>query len=227
MQGICERIPALTVVRYVYDFDEPSAGGRELLGGKGVGLAEMTQLGVPVPAGFTITTDACRAYMAADKQLPEGLEKEIDEHLARLEERAGKRFGGSADPLLVSVRSGAAVSMPGMMDTVLNVGVNAATAEALAQRSGGRRFALDSFAKFCRMYAATVIGVPREELGPRPSRSASNEELREDIEAVQRLSRSRGMPIPDEPREQLRRAVEAVFRSWHSPRARFYRTREG
>ncbi len=110
--------------RYVYDFDEPTEGGRELLGGKGIGLAEMTQLGIPVPAGFTITTDACRAYMASGGELPDGLEGEIDEHLARLEETTGKRFGDPDDPLLVSVRSGAAVSMPGMMDTILNVGLN-------------------------------------------------------------------------------------------------------
>src|SRR5438105_12844193 len=103
MQGICERIPALTVVRYVYDFDEPSAGGRELLGGKGVGLAEMTQLGVPVPAGFTITTDACRAYMSNGKALPDGLEDQVDAHLRALEEKTGKRFGDPHDPLLVSV----------------------------------------------------------------------------------------------------------------------------
>src|SRR5687768_17753548 len=101
-------------MRYVYDFDEDSGGGRELLGGKGIGLAEMTALGVPVPAGFTITTDACRSYRAGGKQLPQGLDEEIDEHVRALERRAGKRFGDSSDPLLVSVRSGAAVSMPGM-----------------------------------------------------------------------------------------------------------------
>src|SRR5437667_1464976 len=112
------------MARYVYDFDEPSGGGKELLGGKGAGLAEMTQLGVPVPAGFTITTEACRAYMAAAKRLPDGLEEEIAEHIERLEQRTGKRFGDDADPLLVSVRSGAAVSMPGMMDTILNLGLN-------------------------------------------------------------------------------------------------------
>src|SRR5437660_7286374 len=117
MQGICERIPPLPLAtRYIYDFDEPFDGGRELLGGKGSGLAEMTQLGVPVPAGFTITTEACRAYMAEGKRLPAGLEDEIREHISRLEEKTGKRFGDDSDPLLVSVRSGAAVSMPGMMD---------------------------------------------------------------------------------------------------------------
>src|SRR5919202_3662148 len=107
LQGLCERITALPSPRYIYDFDEPSAGGRELLGGKGVGLAEMTQMGVPVPAGFTITTDACRAYMSNAKQLPRGLDAELEEHLGALEEKTGKRFGDASDPLLVSVRSGA------------------------------------------------------------------------------------------------------------------------
>src|SRR3990170_1627105 len=111
-------------MRYVYDFDEDSGGGRELLGGKGIGLAEMTQLGIPVPAGFTITTDACRAYMSAGGEVPEGLDAEVEEHISALEERTGKRFGDPRDALLVSVRSGAAVSMPGMMDTILNLGLN-------------------------------------------------------------------------------------------------------
>ncbi len=111
------------MTRYVYDFDEPADGGRELLGGKGIGLAEMTQLGIPVPAGFTITTEACRAYMRSGDTV-DGLDKEVAEHIKRLEEHTGKQFGDSADPLLVSVRSGAAISMPGMMDTILNVGLN-------------------------------------------------------------------------------------------------------
>src|SRR3954471_16440286 len=126
--------------RYIYDFDEPSDGGRDLLGGKGIGLAEMTQLGIPVPSGFTITTDACRAYMR-DGGIPAGLEEEIDEHIARLEARAGKRFADPQDPLLVSVRSGAAVSMPGMMDTILNVGLNDVAVCGLAQATGNPRFA--------------------------------------------------------------------------------------
>src|SRR3954467_10255152 len=111
------------VTRFVYAFDEPSEGGRELLGGKGIGLAEMTRLGVPVPAGFTITTDACRAYMR-EGGVPAALEDEVSAHIARLERRTGKRFGDHDDPLLVSVRSGASVSMPGMMDTILNLGLN-------------------------------------------------------------------------------------------------------
>src|SRR5207247_2042183 len=129
---------------YVYDFDESAPGGRELLGGKGIGLAEMTQLGLPVPAGFTITTDACRAYMAAHR-FPAGLEDEVAGHIGRLEEKTGKRFGDPGDPLLVSVRSGAAVSMPGMMDTILNLGLNDAAAEGLAVRTGNARFAYDSY----------------------------------------------------------------------------------
>src|SRR3954471_3116484 len=120
------------MTRYIYDFDEPSEGGRELLGGKGIGLAEMTQLGIPVPAGFTITTDACRAYMASGGEV-EGLGEEVAEHVERLEGRAGKRFGDPEDPLLVSVRSGAAVSMPGMMDTILNVGLNDESVDGLAR----------------------------------------------------------------------------------------------
>src|SRR5512133_3134108 len=125
--------------RFVYGFEEPSEGGRELLGGKGIGLAEMTQLGVPVPAGFTITTDACRAYMQNGQQLPDGLGAEVDEHLDALELKTGKRFGDSADPLLVSVRSGAAVSMPGMMDTILNLGLNDDAVAGLAVRTGNAR----------------------------------------------------------------------------------------
>src|ERR671934_1947255 len=133
----------MTAERYVYDFDEPTEGGKELLGGKGAGLAEMTGLGVPVPAGFTVTTEACRAYMANGKQLPDGLEEEVEEHLAALEERTGKRFGDADDPLLVSVRSGAAVSMPGMMDTILNLGLNDEAVQGLARRTGNARFAHD------------------------------------------------------------------------------------
>ena len=131
-------------MRYVFDFDEDSGGGRELLGGKGVGLAEMTQLGIPVPAGFTITTDACRAYMDAGGEVPEGLDEEVERHIAVLEERSGKRIGDERDPLLVSVRSGAAISMPGMMDTILNLGLNDETLEGLARSTEDARFAYES-----------------------------------------------------------------------------------
>ena len=138
-------------MRYVFDFDEGSGGGRELLGGKGVGLAEMTALGVPVPAGFTITTDACRTYMAGGKEVPAGLDDEVGEHLGRLEARAGKRFGDPAEPLLVSVRSGAAVSMPGMMDTILNLGLNDVAVEGLAASTGNPRLAYDSYRRLIQM----------------------------------------------------------------------------
>src|SRR3954451_3062368 len=144
--------------RYVYDFDEPSDGGRELLGGKGIGLAEMTLLGVPVPAGFTITTDACRAYLR-EGGLPDGLEAEVATHLARLEDRTGKRFGDPEDPLLVSVRSGAAVSMPGMMDTILNLGLNDDATDGLARATGNERFAYDSYRRLIQMYGEVVDGI--------------------------------------------------------------------
>src|SRR5437588_8854915 len=143
------------MARFVFDFDEPSGGGRELLGGKGIGLAEMTQLGLPVPAGFTITTDACRAYLAAG-EIPGGLEEEIAEHVARLEQRTGKRFGDDDDPLLVSVRSGAAVSMPGMMDSILNVGLNDESVRGLARSTGNEEFARDGYRRLIQMYGETV-----------------------------------------------------------------------
>src|SRR4051812_39701945 len=144
--------------RFVYGFDEPAEGGRALLGGKGIGLAEMTQMGVPVPAGFTITTDACRAFMEQG-DLPAGLAAEVEEHVRRLEEKAGKRFGSEDDPLLVSVRSGAAVSMPGMMDTILNLGLNDAAAEGLAARTENARFAFDSYRRLIQMYGEVVDGI--------------------------------------------------------------------
>jgi len=148
----------LDAERYVYDFDEPSSGGRDLLGGKGIGLAEMTQMGVPVPAGFTITTDACRAYMSNGKTLPDGVEEEIEEHLAALQEKTGKRFGDTNDPLLVSVRSGAAVSMPGMMDSILNLGLNDDAVVGLARATGNERFANDSYRRLIQMYGEVVDG---------------------------------------------------------------------
>src|ERR1700739_3588013 len=153
MQGICERMPHLVGrERYIFDFDEQSGGGRELLGSKGVGLAEMTQLGVPVPAGFTITTDACRAYFASGRAVPEGLDEEVERHIELLEQRAGKRFGDADDPLLVSVRSGAAISMPGMMDSILNLGLADGSVEGLARTTGNPRFARDSYRRLIQMY---------------------------------------------------------------------------
>jgi pyruvate,orthophosphate dikinase len=209
----------LPAQRYVYDFDEPSDGGRELLGGKGIGLAEMTQLGVPVPAGFTITTDACRAYMSNGKALPDGLEEEIERHLGALEERTGKRFGDPGDPLLVSVRSGAAVSMPGMMDTILNVGLNDVSVGGLAKATGNEWFAYDCYRRLIEMYGQTVDGVDYDRFSSDVADDPQRAIDRLKAVYVEKTSRD----FPQDPREQLRRAIVAVFESWNSPRAHAYR----
>src|SRR3954451_8367564 len=220
---------------YVYDFDEPSAGGRELLGGKGAGLAEMTQLGVPVPAGFTITTEACRDYMRAGGRLPDGLTEEVEQHVGELEQKTGKRFGDRGDPLLVSVRSGAAVSMPGMMDTILNVGLDRESVEGLAETTGNRRFAYDSYRRLIQMYGETVDGIDghrfeQELSGLKQERSADQDvdltaddlaELVRRFEGIYEEETGRG--FAQDAREQLARAVEAVFQSWNTPRAQVYR----
>jgi pyruvate,orthophosphate dikinase len=225
----------MAATRYVYDFDEPSDGGRELLGGKGIGLAEMTQLGVPVPAGFTITTDACRAYMSTGGELPDGLEEEVDRHVAALEERAGKRFGDPSDPLLVSVRSGAAVSMPGMMDTILNLGLDDEATAGLAARTGNDRFARDSYRRLIQMYGEVVDGVAahrfEDALGAlKHARGAAQDtdltadDLAELVETYKGICREEtGSDFPADAREQLLRAVRAVFDSWNTTRAQVYR----
>ena len=209
------------MTRFVYGFDEPTEGGRELLGGKGIGLAEMTQLGVPVPAGFTITTDACRAYMASGS-FPEGLEEEVDEHFARLEETTGKRFGDPEDPLLVSVRSGAAVSMPGMMDTILNLGLNDEATEGLARRTGNERFARDSYRRLIQMYGEVVDHIDGHHFADALARQ--EDDLAGLIETFKRVYQEQtGRPFPQDAKEQLGRAVRAVFESWNTPRAQRYR----
>ena len=221
--------------RYIYDFDEPSDGGRELLGGKGIGLAEMTQMGVPVPAGFTITTDACRAYMSNGKQLPDELDAEIDKHVRALEERTGKRFGDTKDPLLVSVRSGAAVSMPGMMDTILNLGLNDEAVRGLASATDNERFAFDSYRRLIQMYGEVVDGVDahrfeqaltdlKQARGVRQDVELSAGDLGELVQTFKRIySEGTGRDFPQDARDQLTRAVRAVFDSWDAPRAQVYR----
>jgi pyruvate,orthophosphate dikinase len=220
---------------YVYGFEEQAEAGRELLGGKGAGLAEMTALGVPVPAGFTITTEACRAYMRKGKRLPEGLEQEVERHLAALEEKTGKRFGDARDPLLVSVRSGAAVSMPGMMDTILNLGLNDEAVEGLAETTGNRRFAFDSYRRLIQMYGHVVDGIDserfehalarlKEERGVTHDSDLSAEDLAELVDTYKGIYREgEGSDFPQDAHEQLSRAVRAVFDSWETPRARVYR----
>jgi pyruvate, orthophosphate dikinase len=225
--------------RFIYDFDDSADGGRELLGGKGVGLAEMTQMGVPVPAGFTITTEACREYVSSGRAFPAGLDDEIDEHLRTLEEKAGRRFGDASDPLLVSVRSGAAISMPGMMDTILNLGLNHAAVDGLAARTANPRFAYDSYRRLIQMYGEVVDGVDahrfeqaltdlKQKRGAQQDVDLTAEDMSELIETYERVYRDEtGRDFPQEAREQLRRAVRAVFDSWDSPRANVYRRTYG
>ena len=221
-------------MRLVYAFDEEAPGGRDLLGGKGVGLAEMTALGIPVPAGFTVTTDACRETMRSG-EVPPSLWAEVDEHVAGLQERAGKRFGDHDDPLLVSVRSGAAISMPGMMDTILNLGLNDVAVEGLATATGNPRFAFDSYRRLIQMYGEVVDEVDghlfegelqglKERRGARQDVELTADDLRELIARFQEIyEREAGSPFPQDAPEQLRRAIRAVFDSWEAPRARVYR----
>ena len=225
----------MTAHRYVYGFDEPSDGGKELLGGKGVGLAEMTSLGVPVPAGFTITTDACRAYWKEGKQLPSGLEDEVAAHIARLEEGTGKRFGDESDPLLVSVRSGAAVSMPGMMDTILNLGLNDVAVEGLARSTGNDRFAFDSYRRLIQMFGEVVDGIDghrfEQQLADVKHAKGVQQDTDLDADDLRGLAgvfkaiyqEETGGEFPQDARDQLTRAVRAVFESWDTPRAQVYR----
>ena len=222
-------------MRYVYDFGEDAPGGRELLGGKGIGLAEMTQLGIPVPDGFTITTDACRAYLAGGGEVPEGLDAEVDVHIAALESRTGKGFGDESSPLLVSVRSGAAISMPGMMDTILNLGLNDSAVEGLASSTGNERFALDSYRRLIQMYGEVVDGVEAHRfegaLGDlKSARGAAldvdltADDLRKLVATFKAIYEDEtGSAFPQEPHDQLRRSYRAVFDSWNAPRAQVYR----
>ena len=201
---------------YAFDHshDQPPRQLVGLLGGKGAGLAEMTTvLGLPVPAGFTVSVPVCRAYQ--ENGWPEWLDAALQEHCRRLEQKMGRSFGGPADPLLLAVRSGAPRSMPGMLDTILNLGLNEATVAGLAEATSDARFARESYRRFLTMYATTVLGLPAEKL------------RRADVDGLLRTVAEAGLSIPDDPMAQLRAAVEAVFRSWDSPRARAYRAHEG
>ncbi|HSK16725.1 MAG TPA: pyruvate, phosphate dikinase [Gaiellaceae bacterium] len=226
----------MAAMRYVYDFSEGAVLGRELLGGKGIGLAEMTAIGLPVPGGFTVTTEACRAYMRDDGgRLPDGLHEQIEDAVARLEETAGKRFGDPEDPLLVSVRSGAAVSMPGMMDTILNLGLNEQAAQGLARATGNERVAFDAYRRLVQMYGEVVDGVDgqlferelaalKEERGAPQDVDLTADDLGELVGRFLALYRENtGRDFPTDAREQLERAVRAVFDSWNVPRAQVYR----
>ncbi|MGD0592556.1 MAG: pyruvate, phosphate dikinase [Acidimicrobiales bacterium] len=226
---------------YVFDFDHehprPPMELKDLLGGKGANLAEMTSvLGLPVPHGFTISTDACRAYM--DAGWPAGLSEEVRTHLERLQGLMGRKLGDGSDPLLVSVRSGAKFSMPGMMDTVLNLGLNDDSVQALAAQTGDERFAFDSYRRFVQMYGRIVLGIsaspldePLEQAKERSGASSdadlSAEVLRMLVKELKGIvQQETGAAFPEEPMDQLRGAIEAVFGSWNGPRAVAYRVRE-
>jgi pyruvate, orthophosphate dikinase len=217
--------------QWVYDFAEGSREMRDLLGGKGANVAEMTRVLGPdlVPGGFTVTTEACVAYMNAGKAFPEGLEQQVAEALARLEEQAGKRLGDDDDPLLVSVRSGARDSMPGMMDTVLNLGLNDASVEGLADRTGNPRFAWDSYRRFVQMYGNVVLGVEgvrfEDEIKRAKSERGVKDDTELDVDALRELTQAfKGFyDFPSDPQDQLHGAIRAVFDSWMGKRAVEYR----
>jgi pyruvate,orthophosphate dikinase len=225
-------------VKYVYDFAEGNKDLKDLLGGKGANLAEMTNLGLPVPAGFTITTEACQRYLTDGEQV-EGLAAEIDEHLAALENAMGRRLGDPADPLLVSVRSGAKFSMPGMMETVLNVGLNDESVAGLSRQAGDNdRFAWDSYRRLIQMFGKTVCDVPGEEFEDALNEAKSAKGVSDDVQldagdlralvtAYKKIfSKHTGQEFPQDPREQMDQAVAAVFRSWNADRAVVYRRQE-
>src|SRR5580693_8159604 len=217
--------------RWVYDFAEGSKDMRDLLGGKGANVAEMTRVLGPdrVPSGFTITTEACVEYMRADQAEPDGMADQVAEALARLEDHTGKRLGDDEDPLLVSVRSGARESMPGMLDTVLNLGLNDESVDGLAATTGNERFAWDSYRRFVQMYGNVVIGVPGERfeqaIAARKAERGVTLDTELDAGALMALTREfQGFyEFPSDPREQLTHAIRAVFDSWQGERAVAYR----
>jgi pyruvate,orthophosphate dikinase len=226
------------MTKYVYRFAEGSKEQKYLLGGKGANLAEMTNLGLQVPPGFTITTEACVSYMQRDNQMPDGLMEQVADARAALESDMGKRLGDSDDPLLVSVRSGAPFSMPGMMDTILNLGLNHESVQGLAKQTDNPRFAQDSHRRFVQMYGKIVLDVPGDHFEAAleqlvHDRGVANEtELSADdlaglvLTFEQIVKEHAGVDFPNDPSEQLRYAIEAVFRSWNSRRAQDYRRLE-
>ena len=224
------------MTKYVYLFQEGNATMRNLLGGKGANLAEMANLGLPVPNGFTITTEACTAYYNDGKKINEEITNQIFESLKKLEELQGKKFGDVSDPLLVSVRSGARASMPGMMDTILNLGLNDEAVEGFASKTNNPRFAYDSYRRFIQMYSDVVMEVPKsffekiidelkEEKGVHYDTELTVEDLKELVQRFKAVYKENmnGEEFPQDPKEQLMGAVKAVFRSWDNPRAIVYR----
>jgi pyruvate,orthophosphate dikinase len=225
------------VPKLVYDFTEGNKDLKDLLGGKGANLAEMTNLGLPVPPGFVISTDACRYYLA-EGRVPDGLAAEVDEHLAQLERKIGRRLGDHADPLLVSVRSGAKFSMPGMMETVLNIGLSDESVHGLAKQAESERFAWDSYRRLIQMFGKTVLDIDGEQFehaidAAKKAKGTKNDldldasDLRSLVETFKGIVREQtGRDFPQDPREQMDLAVNAVFNSWNADRAILYRRQE-
>jgi len=221
--------------KYVYSFEEGNKDMKDLLGGKGANLAEMTKLGIPVPPGFTITTEACKEYYDNNEQWPSGLKEEVEEKLKQLEEKLGKKLGNEENPLLVSVRSGAAVSMPGMMDTILNLGLNDKTVLGLAKKTNNERFAYDAYRRFIQMFGDVVMKIPhkkfeeildkiKETKGVKYDTKLDKEDLKNVIKNYKELVKNEaGREFPQDAKEQLEMAINAVFSSWNNPRAITYR----
>ena len=222
-------------MKYVYLFSEGNASMRNLLGGKGANLAEMTNIGLPVPQGFTITTEACCKYYEDGKEINEEIKSQIDEYITKLEEITGKKFGDKENPLLVSVRSGARASMPGMMDTILNLGLNEDVVNALIEKSNNPRWAWDCYRRFIQMYSDVVMEVGKKYFEELIDKMKENKHVKLDVELnaedLKELARQFkeeyktkiGSSFPDDPKEQLLGAIKAVFRSWDNPRANVYR----
>ncbi len=223
------------MVKWVYSFEEGSADMRNLLGGKGANLAEMTNLGLPIPQGFTVTTEACTDYYAKGKQISDEIREQIFTALSQLEDKQGKKFGDTDNPLLVSVRSGARASMPGMMDTILNLGLNDVAVEGFAERTGNPRFAYDSYRRFIQMFSDVVMEIPKsfferildelkEAKGAKYDTDLTAEDLKEVISRFKAVYKDKmGEDFPQDPKNQLMEAVKAVFRSWDNERAIVYR----
>src|SRR5437763_11062554 len=226
---------ATTTKKWVYLFEEGNKDMRDLLGGKGAGVAEMTRAGLPVPPGFTITTEACNAYYASGKKFPDGMWEQAIEALHHVEEKAGKKLGDPKNPPLVSVRSGAKFSMPGMMDTVLNLGLNDETVEGLARLTSNERFGWDAYRRFVQMFGRIVLGVSGEKLdhvfdeakrsaGARQDTDLNAEQLRQVTQHLKELVKTEtGKPFPNDVLQQLDLAIKAVFSSWMGKRAVDYR----
>ena len=217
--------------KWVYLFTEGNADMRELLGGKGANLAEMTNIGLPVPQGFTITTEACTQYYEDGREINDEIMGQINEHIEKMEQITGKKFGDMENPLLVSVRSGARASMPGMMDTILNLGLNEDVVNVIAQKSGNPRWAWDCYRRFIQMYSDVVMEVGKkyfeelidkmkDERGVKLDVELTADDLKELATQFKAEYKSKiGKDFPDDPKEQLYGAIKAVFRSWDNPRA--------